>query len=179
MSIPDLSNAAGASWGAGQMDSVSGASRYVPTAGTDTSATDSVVAQMRSDLQQNSQDFKALKSALNANDLTGATQAYTTLQQAIQTASASAGGQSPFSANSPIGKDFQAIGSALQAGDLTAAKQAFTAFKSDIKSAGRAARAQTLAGVGGVSDSDGDADGSSPGPANPSATIGGLLNTTA
>jgi len=70
-----------------------------------------------------------------------ATQAFSSLQQDIQTASQAAGGKSPFDASSPIGKDFQAVDAALKSGDLSAAKQAFATFKQDIKSAGRSARA--------------------------------------
>jgi len=137
MDVSNLSSASSVYAGGNQLDAVSGASSYVPT--TESSA-DPAITQMRSDIKQNSQDFQALKSALNSNDLAGATQAFTTLQQDIQTASEAAGGKSPFDANSPIGKDFQAVGNALNSRDLSAAKQAFASFTQDIKSAGRAAR---------------------------------------
>ena len=177
MSISDISYAAGASMGAGQMDSMSGASSYVPATATNT---DSVLSQMRNDIQQNSQDFKALKSKLNANDLAGATQAFATVQQDIQSASSTAGGRSPFNPNSPIGKDFQAIGDALKSGDLSAAKQAFASFKADIKSAGRATRSQQSQAV---KSADGDADdggqAAAAAPPNTASAVGGILNATA
>lgn len=179
MSVYDISSSTGAVWSGGQMDSVSGASTYVPNSATDTSASESVLAQMRSDIQQKSQDFNSLKGALNSNDLGAASQAYATLQQDIQTASASAGGKSPFSANSPIGKDFQAIGAALKSGDLSAAKQALASFKTDIKTAGRTAHAQTLAEASGAS-TDAN-DGATPSSSS-SMTLtsgAGILNTTA
>ena len=161
------------------MDSVSGASPYVPTSATDASSSDSVLAQMRSDIQQNSQDFSSLKGALNSNDLGAATKAYSTLQLDIQAASTSAGGKSPFGANSPIGKDFQAIGAALKSGDLSAAKQAFASFKTDIKTAGRTARAQNPPAASGAS--AGTMDGVTPSASTSltSSSGSGILNTTA
>jgi hypothetical protein len=181
MTIDDLSSTAGVSWSSGQVDSVSGASTYVPTSSLNTSATDSAIAQMRSDLQQNSHDFSSLKGALNSNNLAGATQAFAALQQDIQNASSSAGGKSPFAPNSPIGKNFQAIGSALQSGDLSGAKQAFASFKTDIKIAGRTARAQSLQAASGANDVDSSVDGqtATPNPTTGLSTTGGILNATA
>jgi len=178
MSIADLTSTGGASMGASQMDSISGASSYVPPTSTSTASTDSVLAQMRNDLKQNSQDFAALKSSLNSNNLAGATQAFATLQQDIQNASSSAGGKSPFDPSSPIGKDFQAIGQALQSGDLAGAKQAFTSFKADIKSAGRAARAQNFQATSGANDGDAD-DGGQIAVVTSPTTVGSILNVTA
>lgn len=163
-----------------QVDTMSGASSYVPTATAAISTTADLVAQMRSDLKHNSQDFKALKTALNANDLAGATQAFSTLQKDIQKASSAADGASPFDPNSPIGKSFQAIGNALQSGDLTTAKQAFASFKQDIKSAGRTARAHRVQSANNPNDGDADDGGVSANPvAVNSATVGAILNTTA
>jgi len=138
MDVSNLSGASSVSMGGGQLDGVSGASSYVPTSA---STTDPAISQMRADIKQNSQDFQALKSALQSNNLTSASQAFTSLQQMIQNASQSAGGKSPFAVNSPIGNDFQAVGTALSSGDLSAAKHAFAAFRQDIKIAGRAAGA--------------------------------------
>ncbi len=177
MTIDDLSSTAGASWDSSQVDSVSGASSYVPMTSANSSAADSAVAQMRSDIQQNSQNFSSLKGALISNNLAGATQAYAALQQDIQNASASAGGKSPFDPNGPIGKDFQAIGSALQAGDLSGAKQAFASFKTDIKIAGRTARAKSLQAANGANDGDGTDD--APTAAHDPSATGAILNATA
>jgi hypothetical protein len=181
MIINDLSSIAGASWDSHQMDSISGASSYVPTSSSDSSATDSVVAQMRSDIQQNSQNFGLLKGELNSNNLAGATQAFANIQQAIQNASSAAGGKSPFDQKSPIGKDFQAIGSALQSGDLSGAKQAFASFKTDIKIAGRTARAQNLQAASGDNGGDvaDDAQTTAIKPTTDSTNTGGMLNATA
>ena len=180
MSAPDISTSATASLGANQINAVSGASGYVPTA---TPTTDPAIDQMRSEIKENSQDFKGLKNALNSNDLAGANQAFTTLQQNIQTASQAAGGKSPFS-SSPIGQDFQALGDALKTGNLSAAKEAFGAFKQDIKTAGRAARAQNFPAADSANNSD--ASGSEQSSATivtssttSAATVGGILNTTA
>lgn len=177
MSITNISSAVGAFMGGEPMNAVSGASSFVPAAST---TTDSALTQMRSEIKQNSQDFKALKNALNASDLTGATQTFATLQQDIQKASSAAGGKSPFDPNSSIGKDFQALGNALQSGDISAAKQAFATFNQDIKSAGHAARAQHIQTAGGANDGDADDGGSSPGnTATTTPTVGGLLNAVA
>jgi hypothetical protein len=114
---------------AGGVDAMSGASGYVPAA-------DDPLAAARSGVQQGSQDFKDLRTALNGSSLADAQQAFGALSQAIQNAS-SAAGQSLFAPNSAIGKDFQAIGKALQSGDLSGAKQAFQAFQHDIRTAHR------------------------------------------
>ncbi|HZR21825.1 MAG TPA: hypothetical protein VFE51_31370 [Verrucomicrobiae bacterium] len=173
--MTDLSNPAGVYFGDNQMNAVSGASPYVPTTA---SSTDPVVGQMRSEIKQNSQDFKALRSALNSNDLAGATQAFATLQQDIQTASQATGGKSLFDSNSPIGKDFTTLRDALKSGDISAAKQAFAAFKKDIKSAGHAARSLSH-----QARTDGDADDGVQTPAATATTTasatGSTLNTTA
>src|ERR1035437_2626249 len=175
MSVSDISSAAGAYLGAEPMNAVSGASGYVPAA---TTPTDSALTQMRSDIKQNSQDFKALKTALNSNDLAGATQAFATLQQDIQKASSATGGKSPFDPNSPIGKDFQALGNALQSGDITAAKQAFSTFKQDIKSAGHAARTHHHHAAKAAAATP-SSDPTAAIPAATASTSGGLLNSIA
>ena len=138
MNAYGIANSSGLTPGMNQMNGMSGASSYVPEPAA---SGVSLLSQLRADLKQNSQDFKALKYALNSSDLASATQAFTTLQQDIQKASQSAGGQSLFDSNSAIGRDFQAVGDALKSGDLSAAKQAFATFRQDIRSAGRAARA--------------------------------------
>jgi hypothetical protein len=144
MDVSNLASASSIYAGGHQMDAVSGASSYVASA---PSTTDPAISQMRSDIKQNTQDFQVLKSTLNSNDLTGATQAFAALQQDIQTASQAAGGKSPFDSNSPIGQDFQAVGNALNSDDISAAKQAFGAFRQDIKAAGRSARADQNSSV--------------------------------
>jgi DNA-binding FadR family transcriptional regulator len=170
----------GINFDASQMSAVSGASSYVPASTTTSGSTaTTLIAELRNSIKQNSQDFKALKTALNSNDATGAQQAFNTLQQDIQKASSSAGGQSLFDSSSPIGKDFQAIGDALKSGDLSAAKQAFATFRQDIRKAGRAARAQGVHSAGG---NDGDADDGSASAASGSASssgTGSLLNVQA
>jgi|GEM_PF-3403242 len=179
MNMMEMSGVTSLGADANQMNAVSGASGYVPPAAV---STDPALDQMRSDIKQNSQDFHALKRALQSNNLNAATQAFTSLQSDIQNASQAAGGKSPFDPNSPIGKDFQAVGAALNSGNLSAAKQAFAAFRLDIKSAGRAARAKNLPAA-----NDGDADDggsvsitSSPAlPQFQTQTVGGTLNTTA
>ena len=148
---------------------------YVPAAST---PADVMLQQLRSSIKQNSQDFKALKSALKSNDLAAATQAYNNLQQDIQNASQATGGQSLFDPDSPIGKDFQALGDALKSGDVSAAKQAFAAFRNDIKHAAHVAHARHHV------DNDGDGDdggtGTVPTTPTPTTASGGVtLDATA
>jgi hypothetical protein len=180
MNVADPSNIASVYFSGNQMNAVSGASPYVPPT---LSTTEPLISQMRSDIKQNSQDFKALRSALNSNDLTGATQSFTNLQQDIQTASQTAGGKSPFDPNRPIGKDFKALGDALKSGDIRAAKQAFTAFKYDIKSAGSAARAHhhhaAHNGNANTGTQNPSATAAASGTTPASQTVLSVLNTTA
>ena len=124
MNITDVSSNSATS---GTMDGVSGASSY-------TSASDTDLSQARSLIQQDSQNFKSLRNALQSGDLASAQNAYSTLQQQIQTASQSTG-KNLFDANSSIGKDFKAIGTALQSGNLAEAQKAFTSFRQDIRTA--------------------------------------------
>ena len=125
MNITSLSSGWNAASG---VDTMSGASSYV-------APSDSGVAQARSAVQQQSQNFKALSSAIQSGDLSGAQSAFATLLQQIQSASQAHGGTSLFGQNSAIGKDFQAIGSALQSGDVSGAQSAMASFKQDLKAA--------------------------------------------
>jgi hypothetical protein len=179
MNVTDLSNAASVYFDGNQMNAVSGASSYLPAP---TAATDPLLHRMRSEIKQNSQDFKALRTALHSNDLAAATQAFASLQQDIQKASLATGGKSLFDPASPIGKDFQALGDALKSGDISAAKAAFATFKKDIKHAGHAARAHHHHHAA----NDGDADDGVQSPAATatgttptSPAAGGALNATA
>ncbi len=160
----------------GPMHAMSGASPWAPTdsagagagaAAGGTSDLSSVLAGLRNTIRQNSQDFRALKAALNSNDPAAASQAFAKVQTDIQSASQAAGGVSPFDSTSPIGKDFQAVGEALKSGDLAGAKQAFAAFRQDMRAAGRAAR----------SEANGTVSPTQPPP--PPGTPGALLNVTA
>lgn len=164
-------SAASARWDLGSVHALSGASPWVPPAGAAATGAagdaSSLVAALRNTIKQNSQDFRALKVALNSNDPTAASQAFATVQKDIQSASQAAGGVSPFDPASPIGKDFQAVGNALQTGDLAGARQAFAAFRQDIRAAGQAARSQA----------NGTALSGPPPP--PPGGTGGLLNATA
>lgn len=157
MNITSLSSGWSA---AGGGDAMSGASAYV-------SAADAGAVLARHSVQQQSQNFKSLSSAIQTGDLAGARSAYATLQQQIQTASQSAGGVSLFDANRSIGRHFQAVGTALQTGDLGGAQSALAAFKQGISAARRG------------TDAD---DGTSPGSAGADKDAGsnaGSLNAVA
>jgi hypothetical protein len=177
MNAIDLSTAASVYFGGSQLNTVSGASPSVPPS---PSTTDPAIAQMRSDLKQNSQDFKDLKSTLSSNDLASATQAFTAVQQDIQNASQATGGKSPFDPNNPIGKDFQAIGDALKSGNLSAAKQAFANFKHDIKAAGKSAHGHHHhVQLAGANDNGSSSMATDTNATTASQTAGSALNTTA
>jgi hypothetical protein len=157
MNISSLSNAYSTAGIAAQgMDAVSGASGYVPPPGDQ-------LAALRADIKQNSEDFKALRTALRGGNLSDSLNAYGSLSQDIQNASRIAG-QSLFATNSPIGKDFKAIGQALQSGDLSGAKQAFQAFARDVRTAHRAR--QPVSPI-----NDGDSDEASTPSSNASVSI--------
>lgn len=166
MDFNSISGTSTAKLGWDPMHAVSGASTYVPDP---TSTLDPQIAQLRNEIKQNSQDFKALKTSLSSNDLAGATQAYQTLQNDIRVGSSATGGKSPFSPDSPIGKDFEAIGAALKSGDSAAAKRAFSDFTRDIRSAGRAARHEqrTASNTGLAGDPDAPLSGRSQPPLGP------------
>ena len=90
---------------------------------------ETLFTQIQTDVQLNSKDFKALKSALQANDLTAASKAFAAVQQDFKNIPTVAGVQSPLDATTAVGKQFKALGDALQAGNLAAAQSALTAFQ--------------------------------------------------
>jgi hypothetical protein len=68
------------------------------------------------------QDFQALSSALQSNDLSSAQQAFGAVQKDIQNV---AQGESPaqvLGQNTPLGQDFQALQNALQSNNLSGAQ---------------------------------------------------------
>ena len=88
--------------------------------------------QGQSRFQQISQDFKQLASSLQDGDLSGAQQAYTSLQQLLP--NQGQGSQSSASgSNNPIASDFKALGQALNSGDLSTAQSAFSQLQNDLK----------------------------------------------
>jgi len=81
--------------------------------------------------KQRNQDFKALQSALQSGDLSGAQQAFSNFQQDAQSSSP-AGKKTQ---NTQAVADFQSLQSALQSGDLNAAQKAFASWQHDLQSA--------------------------------------------
>jgi hypothetical protein len=98
---------------------------------SDVAATSSI----NSGFQKTIQDFKALASALQSNDLSGAQNALAAFQQDLQNAPANTKARSPFDSNSQLGKDLQAVQTALQSNDLTGAQKAFATLQQDLQSA--------------------------------------------
>jgi len=92
--------------------------------------------------KQGAQDFKALQSALQSGDLSGAQQAFATLQQDLPSSTQTTKSTATSSQTTPTAKDFQALQSALSSGDLSGAQQAFASLKQDLQSAGKAHKHQ-------------------------------------
>jgi hypothetical protein len=95
-----------------------------------------------SQLQQQRTYFDQLQQSLSSGNLSGAQQAFASLQQNLPTpASGQNGNQTgsqtgnPNSPSSQIQQDFAAVGQALQSGDLSGAQQAFQKFQQDVQSA--------------------------------------------
>jgi len=88
---------------------------------------------VQSGFKQLVQNFKALESALQSNDLSSAQQAFAAFQQDIQNLTQETQPAQALGQNTQLGKDFQALQSALQSNNLTAAKQAFATLQQDMQ----------------------------------------------
>jgi hypothetical protein len=92
---------------------------------------------------QAAQDFKALQSALEAGDLSGAQDAFASLQKNMKPNPRGSEASSQLSeATSRVAKDFAALQTALQGGDLSGAQSAFATLKQDLKGASGLHRGQ-------------------------------------
>jgi hypothetical protein len=78
--------------------------------------------------QQVKSDFQALSTALQSGDLSGAQQAYASLQKDAPALFQSASSQGTNSSN-PLEAALGSIGSALQSGSLASAQQAFSSLQ--------------------------------------------------
>jgi hypothetical protein len=90
----------------------------------------------QNNLNQIRQGFRNLASALQAGDLSGAQQAFTTLQQLLpnsSTGNQTQNGQQGSGQNT-FATDFQALGQALKSGNLTDAQAAFSKLQQDRQS---------------------------------------------
>jgi len=83
---------------------------------------------------QSFQDLKAIGTALQSGDLTGAQSALTGFQQSLS-GNSQASASSPFGKNTQANKDYQALSSALQSGDQAGAQKAYASLQSDLKAA--------------------------------------------
>ncbi|MGB8275635.1 MAG: hypothetical protein WCF16_10250 [Alphaproteobacteria bacterium] len=117
--------------------------------------------------------FSQLAQSLTSGDLSGAQQAFTSLQQILQS-SGQAGAQGDKnnpSGQSKIQQDLATVGQALQSGDIAGAQKAFASLQQDLQAArlahhhhgGGAKPADVASNSGTVAgaDADGDQDGSS------------------
>lgn len=109
------------------------------TSGISSSGTNPYQSSMRSEFKQRGQDFKALDSALQSGDLSGAQKAFAALQTDMQNIQSSRSQQGQGQQqNSPFANDFQALSDALNSGDVSAAQKAFATLKQDMQAARQA-----------------------------------------
>lgn len=89
---------------------------------------------------QRQQDFNALASALNSNNLSAAQSAFAALQQLLPNSSTGTQTQTgqPGSVQNPLAADFSALSKALSSNDLTGAQAAFKQLQADMQSVGGA-----------------------------------------
>ena len=122
-------------------------------------------------ISQGAKDLEALQSSLNSGDLTGAQQAFASLQQDLQStsraghhdrrqsatdntttptagATSTAGGSTSTSQGANA---FQTLQTALTSGDLAGAQQAFASLQQDLQTIGRIGHHHHHHGVGSVS----------------------------
>ncbi len=98
------------------------------------SATNPFLTSLQGDVKQRNSDFSALGQALNAGDLSGAQQAFASLQsdqQNLISVMQSQGGQqsNPQNGGNQQTDPLQALQQALNSGDLSGAQQAFAALQ--------------------------------------------------
>ena len=102
------------------------------------SASPFATSGLQTDYKKARADFKALSSALQSNDLTGAQQDFAALQQDAPVFAQALSNAQTTSTASPV-SDLKSLSSALQSNDLTGAQSALAALKQDVS---------TTAGVG-------------------------------
>lgn len=131
-------------------------------------------SSVQDNLKQARQDFQNLAGALQSGDLSGAQNAFSALQQIMQSVPAS--GQTQSQGNSTqnqLSTDMTALAKALQSGDMSSAQDAFKKLQQDMqvarqghhhahgaKGASNAPSSSTGSSTTGTTDSDGDNDGS-------------------
>jgi hypothetical protein len=123
-----------------------------------TSATSPYQTGNTSPAAQALQDFQALGNALKSGDLSGAQQAFATLQQNLPSAGQAQTSHNPDSARQGI----QNLGNALQSGNISDAQQVYAKLQQnmgEIKGRGHHAHHNHK---GGTSQTDGGASGESP-----------------
>ena len=98
------------------------------TVSSSTSASAAYQAGSPINFQQIKSDFQALSTALQSGDLSGAQQAYASLQKYAPGLFQPASSQTAASTN-PLEAALSSIGTALQSGDITAAQQAFSSLQ--------------------------------------------------
>jgi hypothetical protein len=91
----------------------------------------------QSNRQKGQQDFQALATALNSNDLSGAQTAFAALQKDVPGLSSNGNPQGTQAANTnnPLTSDFQNLSQALSSGDLSSAQSAFAKLQQDLQTA--------------------------------------------
>jgi hypothetical protein len=83
--------------------------------------------------KQLQQDFKQLNESLQSGDLSGAQQAYTSIQKLMGNDVTASQTQASGSTANPVQNDFAAPGQALQSGDLSTTQSAFTQLQQNLQ----------------------------------------------
>jgi hypothetical protein len=111
------------------------------------SSVSSTLSTYQTDVQsprnQSVQAFKALQSALQSGDLSGAQTAFAALQKDLQPPSPTTPASSAARQSTQIsqgGQDLETLANALSSGDLSGAQQAFASLQQDLQGTGRAGR---------------------------------------
>jgi hypothetical protein len=98
------------------------------------SATNPYAITNQNPFEQSFSDLKAIGTALQSGDLTGAQNALTAFQQNLP-GSSQTSASSPFGKNTQANQDYQALNTALQSGDQAGAQKAYASLQSDLKAA--------------------------------------------
>ena len=90
---------------------------------------------MQTNSQQISKYFDQLGQALQSGDLSGAQNAFSSLQQLLPSSSANQAQTTQQTNQSTLSSDLSSLGQALQSGDLPKAQDAFAKLQQDIQTA--------------------------------------------
>ena len=87
---------------------------------------------MQSNWKQLKQDLQDMTAAIQSNDLAGAQQAFSTLQQYMQGINQAKGSQKS-NQNNTLRIDFDNLATALKSGDMSGVQKTFTSLQQDMQ----------------------------------------------